>query len=160
MSTHAETAKAIRKDLNREFPLITFRVTSKSYSGGNSVRVSWNNGPTSDAVKKVICKYQYGHFNGMEDIYEYTNSRNDIPQVRHVFADREVSQDIKDKVFEYLQSTHAHFNEVKTMDESSQVLMNHWSVWTAREYIYRITDKLDLTHGYNPNEEENTLCNC
>jgi hypothetical protein len=28
--------------------------------------------------------YQYGHFNGMEDIYEYSSMIPDLPQVKFV----------------------------------------------------------------------------
>ena len=35
-------------------------------------------------AEKIVSKYQYGHFDGMNDIYEYSNSREDIPQAKYI----------------------------------------------------------------------------
>lgn len=92
-SLHAMAAQAIRKELAAKYPTVIFSVKSKSYSGGNSVDVSWNEGPPSEAVQTLINKYQYGHFDGMQDLYEYSNTRKDIPQVKYVFAQRDYSEE-------------------------------------------------------------------
>ena len=138
----------MRIELKKAFPLTKFRVISSTYSGGNSVAVEWVDGPISDEVGKIAYKYQYGHFNGMEDIYENTNRRDDIPQVKYVQIRREVSEEIQQQVFENLQKSHAHFDEVSSMDETNDNLKRHWNVWTAREYLYRVLVKIDLTNGY------------
>ena len=88
LTTAAKAAKAIRKELKEAFPSIKFSVTSKNFSMGNSIDVDWMTGPTSKEVEAIINKYQYGHFNGMEDIYEHSNSREDIPQAKYVTANR------------------------------------------------------------------------
>jgi acyl-CoA hydrolase len=152
MTIHAETAKAIRKELKQAFPLVKFKVNSDSFAGGNSVHIEWDNGPTSDQVEHIVNKYQYGHFDGMQDLYEHTNRRKDIPQVKYVQVRRNVSEDIKQKVFEKLQKTYAHFDKVSSIDESHKDLMIHWSEWTARDFIYRILVKIDLTNGYKEEE--------
>lgn len=95
MSTAANAASAIRAELKKKFPNIKFSVRSENYSGGNSVRVGWVDGPSQDEVKSLVSKYQQGHFNGMEDIYEYSNSREDIPQVKYVFANRDMSDEAR-----------------------------------------------------------------
>lgn len=148
MSIHAETAKAIRKELKKEFPLVKFSVTSQKYSGGNSVYIEWLNGPSSYMVDKIVYKYQQGDFNGMEDVYENTNRRNDIPQVKYVQVRREVSEELQQNVFELLQKTHNGFDELSSMDECSDNLKNQCSTWTARGYIYRLLVNEDLTNGY------------
>lgn len=83
-STHAAAAKAIRADLKQAYPEITFKVTSRS----NVVNISWTDGPTDNQVERLVSKYQMGSFDGMIDCYEYTNRREDIPQVGYVFAQR------------------------------------------------------------------------
>ena len=147
-STHAAAAAAIKKELKAAFPQVTFAVRSSSYSGGNSVSISWNDGPPSAQVGEIVNKYQYGHFNGMEDIYEITNSRVDIPQTKYVQTQRELSEGIKLQAFEDIRKRYAHFDTISTLDESSNVLMDNWRCWTAREFIYRILYKMDLTNGY------------
>jgi hypothetical protein len=95
LSTHAAAAAAIRKELKAKFPLVTFKVTSQCFSMGNSVHVSWVDGPLDKEVDAIINQYQYGDFNGMEDIYEITNRRNDIPQVKYVQSRRDMSEATK-----------------------------------------------------------------
>lgn len=150
MSIHADCAKAIRKELKEVFPLIKFSVTSSSFAGGDSVRVRWNNGPTYDQVNAIVKKYQYGHFDGMIDCYENSNSRNDIPQSKYVQCDREVTDDIKDQVFQYLKRTHNGFENVKTIND---LVPSSGFYAYASEYVYRILYKLDLTNGFKEKQE-------
>ena len=148
MSLHAESAKTIRKELKKVFSMTKFSVTSQSYSGGNSIAVEWVDGPTSEEVENIAYKYQYGRFNGMEDIYENTNKRDDLPQVKYVQVRREISEKVKQQVFEELQKTHAYFEEVSSMDECNDNLKNHWNTYTAREYVHRVLIKVNLIAGY------------
>ena len=85
----AQASKSIKKMLAGKYQNIKFKVTSKNYAGGNSVDISWNLGPVDEDIEKLVSKYQYGHFDGMIDCYEYSNTRNDIPQSKFVFAQRE-----------------------------------------------------------------------
>jgi hypothetical protein len=90
-SIAAQTATAIRRELKTAFPLTKFRVTSDNFSGGNAVRINWVDGPTYDEVSRLTVKYEYGRFDGMWDLYEYTNVRDDIPQVKYVTHHRQMS---------------------------------------------------------------------
>jgi hypothetical protein len=73
-ASHALGAKNLKKELARAFPGVKFSVKSDSYTGGDSISVSWTCGPTAKAVESVSNKYQECDFNGMEDIEEYRNS--------------------------------------------------------------------------------------
>lgn len=88
----AKAAAAIKAELKKAFPEIKFSVKSHNYSGGDSVRISYNDAVPVKQIETITDKYQYGNFNGMEDIYEYSNSRDDIPQSKYVFVDREISE--------------------------------------------------------------------
>lgn len=92
-TTAALCAKEVRKDLKQNFPTTKFSVTSSTFSMGNAVDIKWTDGPTTKQVDEVVCKYQYGHFNGMEDIYEYSNRNEDIPQAKWVMANRKLSEE-------------------------------------------------------------------
>lgn len=87
-SPHAAAAKCIRQDLKRHFPNTKFRVTTKSYSGGDHVRIRWTDGPTDRQVSALVSRYEYGHFDGMDDMYHYSNRRDDIPQTKYLFTER------------------------------------------------------------------------
>lgn len=95
ISSHASTAKAIRQELKNIFPAVKFSVTSESFSMGDAVRIRWTDGPTVEQVEKITGKYQYGTFNGMEDMYESTNCRDDIPQTKYVSTRRDFSEEAK-----------------------------------------------------------------
>lgn len=95
LSGHAAAAKAIREELKKAFPAVKFSVVSESFSMGNSVHINWTDGATTKEVESITDKYQYGHFNGMEDIYENTNSRDDIPQAKYVSCSRSMSDETK-----------------------------------------------------------------
>lgn len=64
----AETAKCIRVVLKKAFPAVKFSVTSKTYSGGGSVRVSWTDGPTTKAVDAITAVFSGQGFDGMIDM--------------------------------------------------------------------------------------------
>ena len=64
-------AKNIRQELKQAFPGIKFRVRKEHY---RTINVDWSDGVPVAEVEKITNKYYEGHFNGMEDIYEYNNS--------------------------------------------------------------------------------------
>ena len=97
MTTHAQTAKAIREELKKAFPNVSFSVKSFSFSMGDDVRIEWTNGPTTEQVENITKKYEYGTFDGMTDLYEIDNKRNDIPQVKYIITSRKITEDIKEK---------------------------------------------------------------
>jgi hypothetical protein len=92
MTTHAECAKMIRKELKNSFPEIKFSVRSSAFSMCTSVDIEWTDGPASCQVDEVVKKYQYGHFDGMNDTYEYSNLRDDLTQVKYVMTQRTLSE--------------------------------------------------------------------
>jgi hypothetical protein len=96
MTPHAQTAQAIRQELKVKFPGTKFTVRSSSFSMGDDVSIGWLNGPTTREVEKITNKYQEGSFDGMQDMYEYNNSRDDIPQVKYVMTSREISEEIRE----------------------------------------------------------------
>jgi hypothetical protein len=93
LTTAAKAAKLIRTELKKTFPEAKFRVRSNNYAGGDSVYVNWTDGPTSEQVSDITAKYQYGHFDGMIDLYEYSNRIEGLPQVKFVLRQREISDE-------------------------------------------------------------------
>lgn len=100
----ALAAALIRKELKAAG--IKASVTSKNYSGGDSVDVTMvDQTPDARKLAETICnKYQYGHFDGMNDIYEYSNTRKDIPQTKYLFVRNEMSEDMKQRVYDHLRA--------------------------------------------------------
>lgn len=91
----AQVAAAIRRVLALAFPGVKFRVTSENFSMGNAVDIHWTDGPTSASVDALVSVYQYGHFDGMTDCYEYSNRHKDMPQAKYVHATRHMSDETR-----------------------------------------------------------------
>lgn len=86
-----EAAKEIRQVLKMAFPGQKFEVSSKNYSGGNSINISYTNGPTQKEVERYVRDFEYGQFDGMTDMYNITNRNKNIPQVKYLFVNRHMS---------------------------------------------------------------------
>lgn len=112
ISNQAAAAKAIRQELKAAFPTVKFSVTSESFSMGDAVRVAWIDGPTTKQVSAITGKYQYGTFNGMEDIYENTNDRSDIPQSKYVTTSRGFSEAVKMEMSEKMGLDWSEYNNL------------------------------------------------
>lgn len=69
-------AANLRRHLKHAFPGVKFSVRSDTFSGGDSIDIKWAMGPTVKEVEAIADRYQEGHFNGMEDIYE--NDRENV----------------------------------------------------------------------------------
>lgn len=89
---------AIRTELKATFPRVKFRIRSDNFSGGDSVDIEYMDAMPAAEVEAIAGKYQYGHFDGMTDSYEYSNKREGIPQVRFVTVQRRMSEDAKVRI--------------------------------------------------------------
>ena len=100
LSRVAKVSKAIRQDLKAMG--IKAKVQSSSSSWSDAVRVYLSNERPEvvDKVNKLVCKYKAGYFDGMNDIYEYTNN-NDL-SVEYIFVENIIDNSIRDKAEQYL----------------------------------------------------------
>jgi hypothetical protein len=85
-----DVAKLVRKDLKRAFAGIKFSVRTKVYTGGSSIRVSWENGPTTEEVEKIAGHYKGAGFDPYQDMKTY----NDEPYGNdYIFFNRDITED-------------------------------------------------------------------
>jgi len=139
----AKCAKAIRAELKENFPAIKFNVTSKTYSGGNSVNIKWVDAVSSEEVEKIVSKYEQGTFNPMEDIYEYNNSIDGLPQVKFLFCSRSISDESIQKALDGLNENR---KEKLTLEDNFYGESScNYDDKTYR-IIRRILEKKDLTN--------------
>lgn len=108
MKTQAAMASAAIK---KELKAAGFKASVKSsnFSMGNSVDIRVED-VTPLQLKQIegICgKYQYGSFNGMEDLYEYTNRRDDIPQAKYVHVQVDYSDGMTELAYQYIKGEYA-----------------------------------------------------
>lgn len=103
-SQQAQVATLCRKYLKTKD--IPAKVTSKSFAGGNDVNIDvYNQSPgIIENLENEFAQYRQGDFNGMEDIYEYSNPHDDIPQVKYLFINNNFSDDFYQKAWTFLQN--------------------------------------------------------
>lgn len=87
-------AQEIRKIMKASFPTVKFSITSDY----NSVRIKWTDGPTTSLVDELTADYAMGSFNSTEDIYEYNNRNNSLPQVKYIFTERSMSEAVGQQI--------------------------------------------------------------
>lgn len=143
-SSHAGAAAAIKSELQNKFPGIKFSCTSDSFSMGDSVHISWTDGPTTKDVEAISGKYQYGQFNGMEDIYEYTNSREDIPQAKYVQEHRSMSDEAEKIVYDAL------------LNQYGKGYFENLDQWEIKRRIYQKFAETDFCPTIEPTPEKPT----
>ena len=126
MKTEAAKAAAmIRSHLKQH--RIRARVRSKTYSMGSSVDVDITDQlpETVKQVKAYCSQFQYGHFDGMQDLYEYSNSRDDIPQAKHVFVNAKYSAPFWEEAYQWLRATMGDYqNAPATYDEAKNLFIS------------------------------------
>lgn len=88
--------------------------SSDNFSGGDSVRVKTLNANQKQRaeIDKYCDQFQRGHFDGMTDLYEYSNRRDDIPQTKYMFCEYSYSDDIQQAAYEWVRDNFADSEEL------------------------------------------------
>lgn len=106
LSSQAQVAKLCRQYCKS----IGVKCSAKSdgFSMGDSVNVTVDNQPPEimEQLKTEFDQYQLGHFDGMNDIYEYSNSRGDIPQTKYLFINNHFDDDLRQRAWEYIRANY------------------------------------------------------
>ena len=94
LSQAAQVAKNIKQVAKKYGMKVT--ASSQYFAGGNSVTVKVLTGSDDDVkkLKDYSLMYEAGSFDGMNDIYNYDNVRDDIPQTKYLFIDDERAQEL------------------------------------------------------------------
>ena len=136
----AKCAAEIRKALRAKG--IKASVKSDNFSMGDSVRVKIANiiGPQMlGQLKSEFSKYEYGRFDGMQDLYEYTNVRDDIPQTKYLVIeyDYKATDAFLDKLVEFIRPRINLDNDFEYQRMASRVLngSEDWITWDEVQHL-------------------------
>lgn len=121
LSNQAKVAKAIRQEMKRRGLVGTAR--SSSFSMGDSVDVAVMDQPpgVAKSLGEYAKQFQYGSFNGMEDLYEYNNRRRDLPQSKYVSVRNDISDPMRQEVYAYCRS---YFAACESLPENYEEAQN------------------------------------
>lgn len=130
----AQAAQQIKAELKANYLTVKFSVRSESFSMGNAVRISWHDGPMTKEVDAIVGKYQYGHFDGMQDLYENTNMRSDIPQAKYVQTSRQISEESRMEIATELGIPETEINQWnEDHNENNSTLI--WREFSKRSFV-------------------------
>lgn len=107
ISEHAHAAKLIRRELKNNGIKAKVRARTASMTSSVTVDLVDELPATVERIQKFAGQFQYGHYDGMNDIYEYSNSRDDIPQVKHVFVSVHFTDELRQAAWDYARATYA-----------------------------------------------------
>lgn len=143
LSGAALGAKNIKIELTRAFPDVKFSVKSQYYSMGCSIDVDWNNGPSRKEVEKITSKYQYGHFDGMIDLYEYHDEvwTDVFGGAKYVSENRKISDDVATQIAkEIAKNDNREFTNLDAIFDRGNSFENWMGI------VWRFVEDKDLTH--------------
>lgn len=131
ISEHAQVAKLLKKKA-KELGINVTSSRSKSFAGGDSVYLHFDSGSDNavSQLKDYSHQFKRGHFNGMEDIYEYSNRRDDVPQTKYLFLQDDRADKILGDLAHYKTSWFANGEEVN-----------------FSQFMYRLKDQSDDWQG-------------
>ena len=90
-------------------------------------------------LKSEFSKYEYGRFDGMQDLYEYTNVRDDIPQTKYLFIeyDYKATDAFLDKLVEFIRPRINLDNDFEYQRMASRVLngSEDWITWDEVQHL-------------------------
>ncbi len=129
ISDHAAAAKLIRAELKKNGIKASVRASTASMT--SSVNINLNDCVAPWVIKeiKLFCsQFQYGDFDGMTDSYNYSNTRDDLPQVRFVFVHNGRSDDDRQRAYDYLRSGFAGYENApaKYEDAANEMFGSEW----------------------------------
>jgi len=99
--TLAQTSKQVRAALKAEFKGVKFSVSSKSYSGGSSMSVSWVDGPTFDQVRGFCEQFEGAYFDASQDLKVYKHNGSGVD---YISQRRNYSREFCEMVLEELKA--------------------------------------------------------
>ena len=132
ISNHAHAAKLIRAELKAHSITANVRASTASMTSSVNVTIYAQAPWVKAAVETFANKFQYGHFDGMTDMYEYSNTNDDLPQVKFVFVNNEFDADDMQRAFDFLRNNFAGYENFKgTYDDHANNSVN--GNWVSTE---------------------------
>ena len=147
ISRQAAAAKMIRAYMKANG--IAGSVRSQGYSMGSSINVNVQdlNPIQYAALNSYGRQFEYGSFNGMEDIYEYNNVNDSIPQVSYVFVNNKMSDELGQAIYDFIKGLYVGMENAPVSYKDAGSFYNQKFNDYANRLVYRL-----FAGGYNSNQ--------
>lgn len=110
-SEQARAAAMIRKHLKAHGIVATVRSGSASMMTEVTVSTVDLLPGVAREIERYVRQFQYGTFDGMTDCYEYSNQRDDIPQVKYASYTNRFSDGVRQRAWDWLRGYMAGFED-------------------------------------------------
>ena len=148
-------AKEIRKTLKKTFPGVKFSVRQGRGGSYSTLYISYDMGPTTQAVEGLTNKYLAGRFNGMTDCFDYAKSDYGVSESGEVvelntfsfiFVTREFTKDVQAQAeLDVCKFFEVEYNGGETLCIDNGCRVSHSAQVMARQALA----KSDLMEGYH-----------
>lgn len=148
LSTHAAAAQQVRAWMRANG--YVGRATSDSYSMGSSLNVYVTDLPPDRyaALDQFADQYQYGDFDGMDDSYNYRADRPNLPQVKYVFVNNAMSDEMRQNIWNFARGYYLHLDEMPADYEAARNLrIDNFNCWVS-ELVYRLFNGQNYNNAY------------
>jgi len=147
-SIPAQAATMIRNYLKANN--IAGSVKSEIYSMGSSVNVYVTDlePEVLDKLRTFANQFQYGRFDGMQDLYEYTNSRDDLPQVKYVFVNNTLSPELSQEIWNFARNYYAGMEDAPENQALASKFYNPQMNEYGNTIIWMLFDGKYMRDGY------------
>lgn len=137
-SNQAKVAKLCKEYITKKKGL-KCRVRSEGFSMGDSVDVTIYDQPPNirKEIEDYCSKYQYGHFDGMTDMYEYSNRQHDIPQTKYLHVHNDLSKELKQEALTFIRETMQGGEELPENydDLSHERIFDEWATTVIYQFL-------------------------
>lgn len=151
LSQQAQAAKMIREYCKSIGVKCTAR--SDSFSMGDSVDWEVRNvdPETYQQIKDYADQFQYGHFDGMDDSYNLSNTRSDLPQTKYCHGSNSFDPELYQRAWELFKASASNGDGMPTEYEKAKDLQ-----WCDQgfnyddkisQYVRKILNGSDLRFG-------------
>lgn len=140
--TPADTAKLVRAAIKTAFPTIKFTVKTKTYSGGASISVGWEDGPLTADVERVAKQFAGATFDGMIDLKSHHDSILDGEKVSYgadfIFCSRSFSAEfLRRRAAKVAQRYGGELVQVEVSKWGNAELIGGHERWSSSTFTYR-----------------------
>lgn len=159
MKATTKTSTSLLKKYISEKYGMKVSVKSDKYSGGSSMRISYDLGLKTSHIENDLKRLERGNFNGMIDLYEYKNAAErgikingvELEMYDYVFVDREISNEFELKIAQAFFSTfkfsgleYLQLETVKNLHATNEEMQKFFGVWTVANLMYRYIQHMNF----------------
>ena len=134
ISDHAAAAKMIRAELKKNGIAASVRASAASMTSSVNVSLPGVAPWIAEAVESFACRFQYGHFDGMVDCYEYSNRIEGVPQVKFVFVSNEFTAEQRASAYRFLRDNmHGYSDLPENYEDARDLRAKGCHNWVSHE---------------------------